>query len=593
MTVVAEERRGPVGPLPRPAAELATLRSPQLFVPVTVALLLLLVLAPLAMLLYSSFRTGRPFLPGGAFTLDNYVTVVSSPANIEAIVNSFIFAGSSTAIALAVVASLAWLIERTDVPLREAAFTAVLLPLAIPGALYAIAWILLLSPEIGAVNVAARAALGVVGVHLQRGPFDVYGMPGLIFVDAVRSIPTMFLLVAGALRNLDPALEDAASTSGSAGRRTLARVTLPLIGPALLAAAIYNLIGSLESFEIPGLIGLPAGIYLYSTRIYWAANVKSPPDFGLANAFAVTFLVLSVLLIWQYQRATRHAERFATVTGKAYRPRRIALGRGRPLGLALVAAYVIVGAGLPVLMLAWTSLQPYVRVPSAEAIAQAGLANYASLAAFPGLLDAARNTLVLVFATATAVTALSFLVSWVVVRTRTRGRRILDGLAFTPHTIPGVVIGLAILLLYLGPLRVVPIYGTLAILVVALSTRYIAFSTRSANAAFIQVHRELEEASHVSGATVARTFRAVLLPLLLPGVLNVWIWVAVHAMRETSVTLMLYSGDNAVVATKLWFMWINGQVGQAAALGMLLVAAVALVSVAGRAVVHRAAVGSA
>jgi iron(III) transport system permease protein len=553
----------------------------------TIGLLAFLVIGPLAVLLYSSVRTGRPFLPGGEFTLDNYATVFASPANVEAIGNSVVFAVASTAVSLFLALALAWLVERTDMPLRATTFTLVLLPLAIPGTLYAISWILLLSPEIGAVNGALRGAVGSLGLRLDRGPFDVYTLPGLILVDGLRGVPSLFLLLGAAFRNLDPALEEAAQASGGRLAALMRRVTLPLLLPATAAAAIYNLVGSLESFEIPGLIGLPAGIYLFSTRIYWAVNVKSPADFGLGNAFAVTFLVTSLVLIWVYRRLVRRSERFATVTGKAYRPRRFELGSWRYAALAGALAYVLAAVALPLAVLAWTSLHPFVRVPSIEGLATLTLANYATLAAYPGLLDAVRNTLVLLALTATATAAIAFAVSWVVMRSRLPGRGAIDSLAFTPHTIPSVVIGLAVLLLYLGPLRAIPIYATVGILVVALTTRYLAYSTRSANAALVQLHRDLEDASAMSGAGTRATFTRVVLPLVAPAVMSVWLWVAIHATRETTIPLMLYSTENAVVSTKLWFMWVNGAAGQAAALGILMVAALALVSAAGRFAVAR------
>jgi iron(III) transport system permease protein len=163
-----------------------------------------------------------------------------------------------------------------------------------------------------------------------------------------------------------------------------------------------------------------------------------------------------------------------------------------------------------------------------------------------------------------------------------KGSRLLDILTFLPHTVPGVVIGLSLLVLYLGPLSFVPIYGTLTIVVVALVTRYMAFGTRTANSALIQVHKELEEAAYVSGVTPLKTLRRVVFPLILPAFVNGWIWVAVHAMRETSMALMLFSQGNAVISSRLWFMWGDGEVGEAAALGVLLIAALIIINTGGR-----------
>ncbi len=556
--------------------------SDHVFFTVIIGIALFLVLVPMAMLIWSSFRTGRPGIPGGVYTLQNYISAYTNPRSYEAILNSFMYAGGGTVITLVISVIMSWAIERTNMPGRNLCYALLLVPLAVPGMLFSVSWILLLSPDIGFINVMIRKALSMIGIQLSTGPFNIYTLTGMIFLDGVRHIPTTFLMIGAGFRSMDPALEEAAFVSGSSTFGTLRRVTVPILLPAIFVAGIYTFMTGIESFEIPGVIGLPAGIYVFSTRIYWAANVKTPPDFGLANSFAVTFLVVSIFLLWFYRRSTRHAERFATITGKGYRARVIDLGWLKYIPFCIFVLYFILVVALPFFILAWASLLPYFQVPSLEALKTISLTNYSLLWNYPGMSLAIRNTILLMLFAATITMVFSFSASWIAVRSKIKGSGALDILTFMPHTVPGVVIGLSILILYLGPLRFIPIYATLAIIVVALVTRYMAFGTRTSNSALIQIHKELEEAAYVSGSSRLKTLKQIVFPLILPAFVNGWVWVAVHAMREMSMALMLYSEKNAVVSTKLWMMWFDGEVGETGALGVALIGALIIVTFTGR-----------
>ncbi len=561
---------------------LKELSSDHIFFTLIIGIALFLVLVPMAMLIWSSFRTGRPGIPGGVYTLRNYISAYTNPASYKAILNSFAYAGGGTTTSLFIATILSWAIERTNMPWRNVGYAILLIPLAVPGMLFSISWILLLSPDIGFINVVTRKILSFMGIQLSTGPFNIYTLQGMFFLDGLRHVPTIFLMISAGFRSMDPSLEEAAFVSGSSTFATLRRVTIPMLLPAILVAGIYSFMTGIESFEIPGVIGLPAGIYVFSTRIYWAANVKTPPDFGLANSFAVTFLVISIALLWFYRRSTRHAERFATITGKGYRARVIDLGRLKYIPLAIFIVYFIVVVVLPFFILLWASFHPYFQVPSLQGLKTISLKNYELLWNYPGMSLAVRNTILLMLFAATITMLFSFSASWIAVRSKIKGSGALDILTFMPHTVPGVVIGLSLLILYLGPLRFIPIYATLAILVVALCTRYMAFGTRTSNSALIQIHKELEEAAYVSGSSRLKTIRKVVFPLILPAFVNGWVWVAVHSMREMSMALMLYSEKNAVVSTKLWMMWFDGEVGETGALGVFLIGALTVVTFTGR-----------
>jgi iron(III) transport system permease protein len=568
--------------LRKPSGNLGT----RIFYVVVIGLILYLVLVPVLMLIYGSFRKEQSGLPT-IWTLANYVEAYGDSRSFTAITNSFIYAGGATIISVALATGMAWAIERTNAPLRRWIFPLMLVPMAIPGVMFSISWILLLSPRIGFINVMLRHGLDLIGIHLTQGPFNIYSMHGMIFLEGLRGVPTIFLIVSASFKMMDPSLEEAAVTSGSSTLETARKVTFPILFPAILGAAIYSFISAIESFEIPGIIGLPADVYVFSTRIYWAANVKSPPDIGLANSFGVTFLTLSLLLLWLYRRTTRRADAFATITGKGYRSKVVDLGKWRWLVGAIFAVFFTLVIVLPLFVLAWTSMLTYAQVPSLDSIKNMSLDNYTGLRAVEDLGAALKNTLFLVFFAATFTMLLAFGGSWISLRGKIKGGKWLDTLMFLPHTLPGIVIGLAFLVLYLGPLHFIPIYGTIIILLLAYITKFMAFGSRTSNASLLQVHKDLEEAAYVSGASTTRTLRTIVGPLIAPAFVNGWIWVAIHSMREVSVALMLFSTSNGVLGTKLWFMWKSGNAGGASALGVVLIVGLVIMTGVGQLLVRR------
>jgi len=316
----------------------------------------LLVLVPLAMLLLSSLHTGRPGLPGGEFSVKNYITAYSNPNTYIVLGRTFYFAGATTLVALIVGGFFAWLISRTNMPGHGLAYIMMLSPLAIPRMLFGIAWVLLLSGKIGLINKVLQAVLGLRG-------FNVYCMGGMILVEALLEIPTAFLMVLGALRSMDPAFEEAAYVSRSGNLSTLRKITLPIMTPAVLAAAVFLFTVNIEVFEIPGIIGLPAGIAVFSTAIYINATVLTPPNYGLANTYAVTYLVLSIILIMVYRKATRHAERYSTITGKGYRPRLIDLHAWKYVALAAFVIFFIIAILLQYSFYSTPHFFPFTKYP--------------------------------------------------------------------------------------------------------------------------------------------------------------------------------------------------------------------------------------
>lgn len=544
------------GGLPAPARAVRDFFGQHYLTIVITALLLWIVGAPILFLLELGFRTGNPGNPG-ALTLANYQAAYSSPHTYPALMNTILYAGAASLLSLTLATVFAWLIERTDMPCRNFAWTVMLLPIAMPGMLSSMAWILLLSQRIGIVNVALRGLLGLAGIHLTEGPFNIYTLEGMIFVEAMRGSTTLFLMMVGAFRLMDPALEEAALSAGANSFQAFRRVTMGLMLPALLAAGMYSFLGNLEDFEVPLLLGLAAGVFVLPTLIYFTAYVSPTPNWGLASAYTSIFLIATIILVVIYYRVIiRKSERYATITGKGFRPRRISLGGWRFAALGLFGTYFMLAIGLPFLILVWASLLPIYKVPSLELLGQVSLANYGRILEEPTIVRSTMNSVFLALVTATATMVLAFLVSWLVVRQRVRGGMFLDSIAFIPHAIPAVAVGLALIIFYQSPyLRWMAIYGSLTIMALALMTRYVAFGSRTSNAAMTQINKELEEAAWLSGAGRIRTLIRITTPLLLPAFVAGWLWVAAHAFRNLTIPLLLATPGNQTIAVILFHFW--------------------------------------
>jgi iron(III) transport system permease protein len=296
---------------------------------------------------------------------------------------------------------------------------------------------------------------------------------------------------------------------------------------------------------------------------------KVPADYGEAGAYALILVVVTVVAAYFYWRMTTYGKRYQTVTGKGFRPRTFALGRLRWVGVALVGLYFFCAIVAPTLILVYASTQTFYSAPTAESLSNMSFANYERVLSSPGLWDAIRNSVLLAAGTATTLMFLMAVAAWLVTRTAVRGRWIIDALAFAPIALPGVVVGVALIFIYLrSPL---PVYGTLVILYVAYLTRFMPFGMRYAVSAIHPISAELEEASATAGGRWWQTFRRIVLPLLVPGLLSGWIFVVIAVLRELSSSLLLYSPGNEVLSVVIWGQWIDGFFGALAATGIVMI----------------------
>ncbi len=536
-----------------------------------------LVIIPLFLVIFCSLQRD-PLFGVGALTIQHYIDIYIDPATYQLIMNTLAFGAGAILTGFAFAIPLAWLVERTNAPGRHLMYALILVPMALPPMIAALGWERLLDPRIGVINLVLRALLGLEG----EGPLNVFTLYGMSFVMGLSMVPTVFLMLVPVLRNMDPAYEEASMIAGASRFMTLCRVTFPLTYPAFFAALIWFFIISVEAFEIPGVIGMQAGILVFSTKIFYAIHPPTGelPEYGTASALAMGVLVLSGVLVYLYLKVLGAGEKYTTVTGRGYRPAVIDLGRARYLGSLFFFLYLSLAVVFPLVVLGWGSLLTFYQPPSWELVPQLTTKHYYNAVTSYGAITAFKNTGMLVVLAATGTAVLSVIAGWIIVRFGGRLGRVLNLLTFAPIAIPSVIIGMALILVYLS--IPIGIYGTVWVIVIAHITRFISYGSRAVISAQVQVHKELEEASYTCGGSMLVTLRKVVVPIVLPALVSLWLWVALHSLRELSSAVLLATPGNRVVSTMIWFAWQEGQVGEAYALSIILIAISLVIAFAAR-----------
>jgi len=523
---------------------------------VLIVVLAALVLPPFVFLLKASVVDVQR---GGEWSLANFEAVLGSRRFLVTSANSLVFAAGSAVVALAIGWTTAWIVERTNTPLKPLAYLTAIISLGTPYILYVTAWLLLFG-KAGPINQLYRTLTGTSDVLI-----NVYSMPGMIMVEGFLWSPLAFLLVGATLRNANPELEEAARVSGAGTWMTIRRVTLRLSLPSILALAMLVFIRAIEAFEVPALVGLPGRISVLTTDIYGNMVAQAPPDIGGASALSVLMLALVLVLLAIYGRLSRHAERFATITGKGFRPRPFDLGRLRYLAAGILVLNFLLLLAVPIAMLAWVSLLPFYQPISTAALALVTLDNYRTVFS-PDHVGLIANTLLVAVATATLAVALTFLAAWLAVR-RAPGGWIVERLATIPLVFPGLILGIAVMQLFLH--LPIPLYGTLGILIWAFVINYLPYGMRYSAAGMLQIHRELEESAEMCGASPLMRLRRIVAPLLAPALLAGWLFIFLMAARVLSLAILLSGPRSQTMAVTLFDLWTNGQGTELAALGLI------------------------
>ena len=519
-----------------------------------------LVLPPLYSVIQTSLFTTKLTGEIDQFTFRYYRDLLTELRVLGPFLNTVYFSVGSALLATALGGTIAWIVTRTDAPLRGLGYFTAFASFGTPFILYTIGWLLLLG-RAGPINHWLK-----IWLHQSTPVINVYSLFGMIFIESLLWSPFVFLMLAAAFRSMDPSLEEASSVCGARLWQTLRKVSLRLLLPAFFSVVLLIFIRSFESFEIPALVGLPGDVRVLTTAIYIDAQ-KLPPQYGSAGAFSVLLMFVVAGTLYFYFRMTREGERFQTVTGKGYRPTVIRLGRWRYAATLALLVYATVLLVLPFLIILWASLLPFYSQPSLEAISRFTLKNYITALHFPKVTDSIKNSILLGLGSASAVMLLTLFASWLLVRTKLRGRWLLDLLTTLPLLFPGIVMGLAILRFYL--LVPIPVYGTLWILLIAFVTRYIPYGIRYTHSALLQLHKELEEAAYTAGASWSNCMRRIILPLITPSFIGGWVFIFLLSAKELSMSILLVSPQTPVVSVAIFELWENAQVGELAAFGVI------------------------
>lgn len=537
-------------------------RDPQLAVVLAVgAAIAYLSLSPTLMLFYGSFRSAALGV-AGEFTLKHYIHAYSDPLTYELLINSFLFAFGSALVSVALAGTLAWIAIRTNAPFRRVFELTAIVPNIFPPVMLAVAWTLLLSPRTGLINRFLMQSF-----DLAQAPFNIYSIPGMVFVEGLITTPLAFLLISAALYSMDPSLEESARVAGSTNLQVAWRITFPIIRPALLAAVMLNFVRAIESFDTPAIIALPARIEVFTTKLYREAIGAFPPNQNLAAAYAVSLLIITMLFVYFYRRLTARSERYVTVTGRGYRPTIIDLGQWRWLASAVAGAILLLIVVLPFLVIVYVSFITYVHVPSDKTWELLTLDNYRFNLSDARTYRAFQNSLFLAVGGATLCMLLASLTSWVTTKSKSAGRGLIEGLTFIPWAFPGTALAIGLLWTYVFlPL---PIYGTLWILMIAYITRFLPYGLRTMTSTIVQLHDDLPQASMVCGASFLTTFWRIMLPLLRPGFLAGWIILATIFLREFSASVFLYSPGSEPLGPLLYHFYVDGNLGPMCSLALI------------------------
>jgi iron(III) transport system permease protein len=434
-------------------------------------------------------------------------------------------------------------------------------------------WILLLGPKSGMVNRIARDWFGI-----QDPVLDIYSFWGMVWVGTLQELPLAFLWLWPAFRAMNPDLEEAAHVAGADFVTTLRRITLPMLRPTIIGAWIIFFIYSLGALSVPLLIGLPAKILLYSTEIYLAYR-RVPSDLNIASAYSLMFLLVTVLSIWLYRRATGDMSRFVTVTGKAYRPRLVPLGRWQGASTALGIVILLLVAGLPLFVLVWNAFLPYPQAPSWASVKLLTVRNFAAALDYEPAKRAVVNSLVLGIGAGVIATVIGALIAWLSLRQRFAPRVIamLDQLATAPLAIPGMIFGVGLAWLYL--VLPLPIYGTRWILLLAYVAIHLPFAVRICLSGLSQLHPELEEAGAVAGAGWLTRITRIVLRLAAPSLMASVLYVALRSFREYAASIFLTAPGTEVFAVLVLDMWEGGNSNILSAYVTMVMALIALIAV--------------
>src|SRR5262245_42834058 len=492
-------------------------------------------------------------------TLQNFVTLFTDPDFLDPLLTTAIIAVTSAVICCVVAAPISWLVSRTDMPARQTVRALVTASFVTPPFLGAVAWELLAAPNSGLLNQLYRF---LTGSESDSYLFNIYSMPGIIFVISCYTFPFVFVLVANALDTMPGELEDASAILGGKAWTTARRVTIPLALPALVAGALIAFLQAMTLFGSPAILALPAGFHTMTTKIW--SLFQYPPKLELAAAAAVPLLLLTILLL-QAQKFILGRRGYSVIGGKYGAPRRVELKGWRWAALAFCLIVLLNPVFLPYFALLNAAFSP-----NATTLVTPSTATLHNIVfVFTELSStqlALKNTVILGASTATIGTILALVVAYVTTRRVIASHRMLGFLATAPVAVPGIVLGVGLFLSYTRPPFV--LYGTLWILLLAFLTINLPSAYQQLQAAFATIHPELEDASRILGATRLQALRQITAPLLRTGVIATWCFIFIGVMRELSAAIVLFTSQTKVLSVLIYDLNESGDLAAISVLGI-------------------------
>jgi iron(III) transport system permease protein len=534
-----------------------------------------LVLYPVFFLFQAALDVGDPQVrPPTAYGLDNFNGIFQYP---QILLNTLTVSVAATVMALVFGFVMAWILTRTNVPGRHLFEQLMAVPYYLTPLLGALAWSLLGAPESGFINQIWRA-LGGNGYLI-----DINTAYGIAWVMALFEGSVAFVMIAAVMKSMDPALEEASQVMGASRLRTMLRVTLPLVVPGVLGAAIFVFAEMLGSFAAALVLGLPSRYYVITTAIYQLIQ-QYPPKIQIAAAMGVSLFAVMFFMLFLYRRIVM-AGSYVTITGKAFRPRVADVGRLRYVLLGVCLLYLLAAVGLPLVTLLYASLQKI-----AVAFPAAGnwtLENFRVAMTMNAARSALANSLLLAFGTATIGVVLMGLLAWLIYRSRLPGSGLIEYVVMFPQAVPRLVFAFGLMWAWL--VFPIPIYGTLWLLLLAYLTVFLPLGVRTIAGVMLQIDKSLEECAQMCGASWAFRVRTVTIPLLVPGLIAAWLLLFIASVRELGASILLMGPHSKVITPSIVESWFSTSSELTAALALIQTLVVALAMIVLVAVTRRVA----
>ena len=528
------------------------------------------IMTPVLVVMWRSFTSGKLGFTVG-LNLTNYLRVFGDKDIMPMLSNSVVYAAGSALLGTVLGAFLAWIVARTNTPGKALVELLPLYPILMPPIMKNIAWILLLAPRSGILNGMLQHFFGI-----ETLVFNAFTMAGMIWVFGLACVPLGYLFLLPVFLSFDPSLEESAYIAGSKPVHTMFKITFPLAIPAFTSALVLNFLRGLRSFETPVLQGTPGNIKVFVSRVYDSMALEF--NTGLATAYSVVLVVLSVITLYFYIRATRFSERYATITGKGYRVKVIDIGPWKYLTFLAVFLYFLAGIVLPFIVLIVVSMIPYFDYDTfMQFPANAVLTNYYTVMRHPSFVTGLYNSLILSVTIAIVTVLAGIVMAFTIYRTRAAGTKVFEFIGTLPLAFPPLVLSVGLLIIFIGT----PLYNSLWALGIGLFVAYFPYAFTNASGSIVNIHKELDEAAWVHGARWRHVFFKITLPILKPSVGGALFYIFIEAIRNIDVAVLLTAPGKEYGPVTLFEYFRVGQWAEAAAGGVIyLIILIVAVSVA-------------